>query len=354
MAYNNSITERVRKMVSFESDYINGAHPEILRRLAETNGEALTGYGTDRYCESAKEKIRAAIGLDVDVEFLTGGTQTNAVVISTMLRDHEAVVAAKTGHISAHEGGAIEYTGHKVLELPQENGKVMPTVLEDYLETYYADENHEHMPAPGMLYISHPTEYGTLYTKAELEQLSEICHRYNMPLFMDGARLGYALASRNTDLTLTDIARLCDVFYIGGTKVGALCGEAVVFTKDNKPPHFLTSIKRRGALIAKGRLLGVQFDTLFTDGLYFDISRHAIDMAEKLKEIFMAHDIDFFIDSYTNQQFVVLENGQLKALKEKVAFSFWEKYDDTHTVVRFATSWSTTDSDLQYLDSALS
>ena len=341
-------------MVSFESDYTTGAHPDILKRLGETNLECLTGYGLDRYCESAKEKIRRACGLEqADVEFLAGGTQTNAVVISSMLADYEGVLAARTGHISTHEAGAIEYTGHEVLELPQENGKIRPEDLEMYLSDFFADDNHEHMTFPGMLYLSHPTEYGTLYSKEELTSIAAVCHTYHIPLYMDGARLGYGLMSRETDLTLPDIARLCDVFYIGGTKVGALCGEAVVFTKNNKPAHFLTSVKKRGALLAKGRLLGIQFDTLFTDDLYFRIGRHAIEMAERLKELFHAKGLRFYLESPTNQQFVILENGRLKELQKQVTVSFWEKYDEEHTVVRFATSWSTTEADLDALEKAL-
>ena len=341
-------------MVSFESDYIAGAHPEVLRKLAETNLETLPGYGTDPYCENAKQKIRDLIGIpEAEIFFLAGGTQTNAVVISTMLEDYEGVVAAKTGHVSTHEAGAIEYTGHEVLELPQENGKILPETLERFLADYYADENHEHMTFPGMVYLSHPTEYGTLYSKAELTRISEICRQYHLSLYLDGARLAYGLMSQETDLTIADIAALCDVFYIGGTKVGALCGEAVVFTKGNMPAHFLTSVKKRGALLAKGRLLGVQFDALFTDGLYLRIGRHAIDMAEKMKEIFRSHGVPFYIQSPTNQQFVILENGQIQRLSAGIAFSFWEKKDDTHTVVRFATGWSTTENDLAALDEAL-
>lgn len=342
-------------MVSFESDYTTGAHPEILKRLAETNLESLSGYGSDRYCESAKEKIRKAIGIgDAQVEFLVGGTQTNAVVISTMLADYEGVIAAKTGHISAHEAGAIEYTGHEVLELPQRNGRINPDDLKNYLSVFYADENHEHMTFPGMVYLSYPTEYGTLYSKKELQAISDLCRQYKIPLFLDGARLGYGLMSREADLTISDIAELCDVFYIGGTKVGALCGEAVVFTRSNRPQHFLTSVKKRGALLAKGRLLGIQFDTLFTDDLYFRISRHAIGMAERMKGMFVSHGLEFYLDSPTNQQFVILENGRLRRLQEKVAVSFWEKYDENRTVVRFAASWSTTQEDLDILEMALS
>ncbi len=341
-------------MVSFESDYICGAHPEVLRRLAETNLECLGGYGQDAYCERAKAKIARAAGLpDAEVELLVGGTQTNAVVISTMLADYEGVAAARTGHVSTHEAGAIEYTGHKVLELPQTDGKILPEILQRFLENFYKDENHEHMVFPGMVYISHPTEYGTLYSKEELTGLSEICRKYSIPLYLDGARLGYALASRETDVTLPDIARLCDVFYIGGTKVGALCGEAVVFTKRNRPPHFLTSVKKRGALLAKGRLLGVQFDALFTDDLYFRISRHAIRMAERMKEIFAEAGLSLYIDSPTNQQFVILTNERLAELSKRVAFSFWEALDENHTVVRFAASWSTTEEDLEALREAL-
>ena len=341
-------------MVSFESDYIAGAHPQILKRLMETNLESLPGYGTDPYCERAKEKIRRAIGReDAEVEFLVGGTQTNAVVISTMLADYEGVIAAKTGHISTHEAGAVEYSGHEVLELPQKEGKLEASVLADYLDSFYADANHEHMTFPGMVYLSHPTEYGTLYTKQELTDIAAVCRKAQIPLYLDGARLGYGLMSRQTDVTLEDIAALCDVFYIGGTKVGALCGEAVIFTRGNRPKHFMASIKRRGALLAKGRLLGIQFDALFTDGLYFSISRHAIDLAEKLKEILAAQGLEFYLDSPTNQQFVVLTDARLKKLQEKVAVSFWEKPDADHTVVRLATSWSTTREDLDALEAAL-
>ena len=341
-------------MVSFESDYIAGAHPQIMKRLAETNLECLSGYGTDKYCGSAREKIRAACRCEnADVEFLVGGTQANAVIISTMLRDCEGVIAAKTGHVSVHEAGAIEYTGNKVLELPERNGKIVPDVLAGYVADFYADGNHEHMVFPGMVYLSHPTEYGTLYTKQELEAIADICHRYGMTLFLDGARLGYGLTSRESDMTLCDIARICDVFYIGGTKVGALCGEAVVFTKNNKPKHFMTSVKKRGALLAKGRLLGIQFDALFTDDLYFKISGHAIEMAERMKGIFEGKGYKFHIESPTNQQFVVLENEQMERLKRDVAFSFWENLDEKHTVVRFATSWSTTEEDLRALEAAL-
>ena len=336
-------------MLSFASDYIAGAHPEVLCRLCETNLENLSGYCSDPYCASAKEKIAAACGGDVEVQFVVGGTQTNQVVISTLLQGYEGVVAATTGHVSCHEAGAIEYSGHKVLEVPGKEGKVVLESLESFLKGFYGDENHEHMVFPGMLYISHPTEYGTLYTLTELKELRRVCNTYGMRLYLDGARLGYGLMAKGTDVTLQELTKLCDVFYIGGTKVGALCGEAIVFTHRNMPAHFVTLIKKRGALIAKGRLLGVQFDALFTDGLYFEIGRHAIDMAEQLKEIFRAKGYQFFLDSPTNQQFIVLENSKLKELEQHVAMSFWEVYDEKHTVMRFATSWSTTQEDLDAL-----
>ena len=341
-------------MISFASDYIAGAHPQVLKRLVETNLEPLPGYGGDIYCDRAKEKIRTACGCpEVQVEFLTGGTQTNQIVISTLLREHEGVIAAQTGHVNTHEAGAVEYTGHKVLEVPQRDGKLDAAEVEGYIRAFYADENHEHMVFPGMVYISHPTEYGTLYRKAELEALSRVCRENKIPLFLDGARLGYGLMSRGADVTLADIAALCDVFYIGGTKVGALCGEAVLFTKNNRPPHFTNAVKKRGALLAKGRLLGVQFDALFTDGLYFELSRHAIEMAEQLKALLHEKNVEFYLESPTNQQFVILDDGQVETLKKQVSFGFWEKYGSDRTVVRFATSWSTTEEELNFLRSVL-
>ncbi|MCD7818226.1 MAG: beta-eliminating lyase-related protein [Lachnospiraceae bacterium] len=337
-------------MLSFESDYTTGAHPAILKRLMDTNLEAAPGYGDDIYCQSAKEKIRGACSCpEAEVWFLTGGTQTNEIVISTMLQGYEGVVAAASGHVNVHEAGAIEHTGHKVLSLPQHDGKLDADELAQFLQDFYSDENYEHMVFPGMVYISYPTEYGTLYTRAELERLSGVCRSYHIPLYMDGARLGYGLMSLQSDLTLPDVARLCDVFYIGGTKVGALCGEAVVFTRENMPPHFLTLVKQKGALLAKGRLLGIQFDVLFTDDLYWKISRHAVEMAERLKVLFHEKGIRFYLESPTNQQFVIFENSKLDELKKQVAFSFWEKADESHTIVQFATSWSTTEEDIACL-----
>lgn len=328
-------------MLYFENDYCEGAHPAILNKLLETNLEKVSGYGTDPYCASAKEKIRAACSCpEADVFFISGGTQSNAIVIASMLRRWEGVIAAHTGHVAGHEAGAIEYTGHKVLTLPHRAGKLDAETVLQFVETFYADGNHDHMVFPGMVYISHPTEYGTLYTKAELEALHEVCQAFHLPLFLDGARLGYGLVSEGTDVTLQDIARLTDVFYIGGTKVGALCGEAVVFPH-GAPAHFMTMVKQQGALLAKGRLLGIQFDVLFTDDLYCRISKNAITTANTLKKALAEKGYTFFMDSPTNQIFVVLENAQLAALEGKAKFGFWEKYDDTHTVVRIATSWAT-------------
>lgn len=337
-------------MLSFESDYIQGAHEKLLQRLTETNLEPLSGYGNDTYCASAKEKIKAACECpEADVHFLMGGTQTNQLIIDTMLAPYEGVIAAVTGHVSLHEAGAIEYTGHKVLELPQQDGKIHADKLEAFLRNFWQDENREHMVFPGMVYISHPTEYGTLYSSTELENISAICRAHRIPLYLDGARLGYGLMSYDTDVTLPQIARCCDVFYIGGTKVGALCGEAVVFTGHNTPKHFINRMKQHGALLAKGRLLGVQFDTLFTDQLYMDISRHAIDMAELLKKGLKEKGYSFYLESPTNQQFIILEDEEMERLKKHVTFSFWEKPDENHTVVRFATSWATSEEDIAQL-----
>ena len=337
-------------MISFESDYICGAHPKVLERLVETNMVPVSGYGCDPYCASAAEKIKEACQCpEAEVRFITGGTQTNQLIISTMLANYQGVVAAKTGHVSTHEGGAIEYTGHKVLELPEKDGKLRADILASYLKTFFADGNHEHMVEPGMVYISFPTEYGTLYSKAELTALYAICQEYRIPLFIDGARLGYGLASNACDLTLPELAKLCDVFYIGGTKVGALCGEAVVFTHNNVPKGFVTQTKQHGALLAKGRLIGVQFDALFTDNLYMEIGKYAIRLAEELKALFLEKGYKLMLDSPTNQQFPILENAKMEELKKHVAFSFWEAYDETHTVVRFATSWSTKEEEIRML-----
>ena len=341
-------------MLSFTCDYNEGAHPKILQRLAETNLLQEPGYGDDRFCQSAKARIREATGCpDADIFFLTGGTQTNATVISSLLRGYEGVISAETGHSGVHEAGAVEFTGHKVLPLPGHQGKLLSDELEEYLARFFADGAHDHMVYPGMVYLSFPTEYGTIYTQEELTRIREVCLRYDLPLFIDGARLGYGLMSRRSDLDLHELSSLCDVFYIGGTKVGALCGEAVVFPRGNAPAHFFTSVKQHGALLAKGRLLGIQFDTLFTDGLYFEISRHAIDMAERLKDLFRKAGFEFFIDSPTNQQFVILGPEQRETLEKEVLFEIWEPLPDGRSVARFATSWATTQQQLSRLEELL-
>lgn len=324
--------------------------------------EQNVGYGTDGYCESAADKIKAACGCpDAEVFFLVGGTQTNQTIIDMLLKPYEGVVAAQTGHIAVHEAGAVEFSGHKVLTLPAEGeetdtdkygsnvGKISAKDLKNLLVKFYGDDSYEHMVFPGAVYISHPTEYGTLYTKKELQDISAVCREYEIPLFLDGARLGYGLMSKRTDVTLKDIAELADVFYIGGTKVGAMFGEAVVFTKGGKPRHHVPIIKQHGALLAKGWLLGVQFDTLFTDDLYFKISKNAIDMAELLREQLRAKGYKFFLDSPTNQQFIIVEDSKLKEIEPNVGYSFWEKYDDTHTVIRLATDWATTEENIETL-----
>ena len=341
-------------MLHFDSDYMEGAHPEILRRLTETNLEQTPGYGSDRYTVQAREKIRAACGCpEAAIHFLVGGTQTNATVIGSLLAPYQGVLAAGTGHIATHESGAIEAGGHKVLPLPQADGKISAADLAHWLSSFYQDENWEHMVPPGMVYLSHPTEYGTLYTKAELEAIHQVCRQYQLRLYLDGARLGYGLMADGTDVTLEELARLCDVFYIGGTKVGALFGEAVVIPQPNLIPHFFTLIKQHGALLAKGRLLGLQFDTLFTDGLYFRIARHAIEMAQRLKTVFRDKGYRFYLETGTNQQFIVLERAQMEALSSQVSFGFWENLDDQHTVVRFATSWATRPEDIDALAALL-
>jgi threonine aldolase len=318
--------------------------------MIETNNEKLSGYGRDKYSASAVEKIRqACLCPEADVQFIAGGTMTNALVIASLLKKIEGVIAAETGHITTHETGAIEFTGHKVLSLPQTDGKISAAQIRALLENFWRDDNREFMVFPGMVYLSHPTEYGTLYSKDELAAISGVCREYNIPLFLDGARLGYGLASPASDLTLPLIAEYCDVFYIGGTKVGALLGEAIVFTKNNLPEYFVAHMKQQGALLAKGRLLGLQFDTLFTDQLYFKISEHAIAMAMLLKQGLAEKQYRFYLDSPTNQQFIILENKQMEELKKSVAFSFWEAYDDSRTVIRFATSWATEEADVRAL-----
>mgnify|MGYP000010865392 FL=1 len=337
-------------MIHFDTDYMEGAHPEVMRRLLETNLEQTPGYGSDVYTKAAKERIREACGCpEAGVFFLVGGTQTNATVIDGLLARHEGVLAAETAHINVHEAGAIEAGGHKVLTLPQHGGKLCAKEVAAYINDFYRDETYEHMVAPGMVYISHPTELGTLYSLSELKELSAVCREAGIPLYMDGARLGYALAAPDTDVTLKDIARLCDVFYIGGTKVGALFGEAVVAPQAQRLPHFFSLVKQHGALLAKGRLLGIQFETLFTEGLYERMGAHAVRLALKLKKAFTDKGYRLYLDSPTNQQFVCLPNEVIDRLSQEATFELWGPRGETETVVRFVTSWATREEDVDRL-----
>lgn len=337
-------------MQYFKSDYMEGAHPLILERLCQTNMEKTSGYGTDEYCASARRKIAEACGCpQAEVHFMVGGTQTNSTVIMALLRPYEGVIAAETGHINQHEAGAVEAGGHKVLALPHHEGKLDAAEVDRYVTAFYQDPSWDHMVVPGMVYISHPTEYGTLYTLDELKALSVVCRKHKIPLFLDGARLGYGLVARDADVTLKDIASLCDIFYIGGTKVGALFGEAVVIPQPGLIRQFDTIVKQRGVLLAKGRLLGLQFDTLFTDGLYLKIARHAIDMADRIVEGLKANGYTFYIRPQSNQLFVQLENSLYEKLAQRIGFEVWEKRADGTTVVRIATSWATREEDVAEL-----
>ena len=341
-------------MYRFQCDYTEGAHPAIMQRMIETNMEQTNGYGLDPYCDSARQKIKDLCECqDIDVHFLVGGTQTNTTVISAALRPYQGAVAAVSGHINVHETGAIEATGHKVLPLPSEDGKIAAAQVEEMCHAHWTDGSQEHMVQPGMVYISHPTENGTLYTKKELADLHEVCRKYGMLLFLDGARLGYGLMAETNDITLADLAKYTDVFYIGGTKVGALFGEAVVITKRALKKDFRYMIKQNGGMLAKGRLLGIQFDTLFTDDLYFRISKHAINMAMQIRDAFDARGLQFYLHSPTNLQFLIMENKAVRALQQKIAFHTWGKVDEEHSVARFATSWSTTQEDVDALIDAI-
>lgn len=335
-------------MIHFDSDYTAGAHPEVLDRLVATNAEHTAGYGNDPYTAHAKALIREAIGsADAEVMFLVGGTQTNATAIDGLLSRWEGVLAAESGHIAVHEAGAIEASGHKVLTLPHYAGKVKAEDVEHYIAEFYADETYPHMVAPGMLYISQPTEYGTIYSRSELEALSEVCHRRNIPLYIDGARLGYALAAEGADFTLGDIARLADVFYIGGTKLGTLFGEALVCTNRALLPNLFPLVKQHGALLAKGRLLGVQFEAMFSDGLYERIGREAVKQAIRLSEAFRSAGYEVVIESPTNQQFFRLPNDTIDRLRQEVSFDYWGPRGEKESIVRLVTGWATTKEDVE-------
>lgn len=341
-------------MIRFDCDYLEGAHPQILEKLIETNMEQTIGYGCDPHCERAAELIKKACGKpDCDVHFLVGGTQTNTTVISAILRTHQAVISAQTGHINVHESGAIEATGHKVIALETRDGKLTAKAVEDCCNSHWNDPNHEHMVQPAMVYISQPTECGTVYNKTELEELYSVCRKCGIPHYIDGARLGYALACEDCGMTLQDVAANCDVFYIGGTKVGALFGEALVINNDFIKKDFRYIIKQKGGLLAKGRLLGIQFETLFENGLYFEISAHAIEAAKKIKDIFVAHGCKFLSDSKTNQQFPILKNEEIKKLTEGFSFEVWCAVDESKSAVRFCSSWATTDENIEALKQAV-
>lgn len=340
---------------SFESDYNNGCLPEILRRLSETNDEKSSGYGFDPYTERAKDRIRKACDMtEAEVHFLVGGTQTNATAIDSLLQGCEGVLSVDTGHINVHESGAVEAFGHKVLVLPGiAGGKMAASQINDYMRKFLADETYPHMVQPGMVYITLPTELGALYSRKELADIYTVCQQYGLRLYVDGARLGYGLMAEGNDIDLPFLAHHCDAFYIGGTKVGALLGEALVYTNTRAPKYIFTIIKRHGALLAKGRVLGLQFDTLFTDDLYFRVSRHAIDMAQALRKVFAKHGLSLGIDSPTNQQFVILSKEQKQRLAEEIAFEIWEPLPDDHLLCRFVTCWATTEADIAALDEAL-
>ena len=341
-------------MIYFNSDYLEGAHPSIMKRLMDTNMAQSVGYSEDEYCAAAREKIKAACeASDADVHFLVGGTQTNTTVIASILRPYQGVIAPTSGHINCHETGAIESTGHKVLTLPTDNGKITAQQIEEYYLWHHTSPDFEHIVMPGMVYISYPTEGGTIYSKAELTAIYEVCQRCGLPLYIDGARLGYGLMSDECDLTLPELASLCDVFYIGGTKVGALFGEAVVVMNPALKKDFRFFMKQRGGMLAKGRLLGIQFDTLFTDDLYLKISRHAIDMAHQIREIFVSAGYPLLFDSPTNQQYPIMPDSELAEIGKNFGYEYWERVDETHSGVRFCASWATTQENVDALREAV-
>ena len=337
-------------MIYFDSDYMVGAHPTVLERLVATNALHTVGYGRDQFTADAKNIILEACGLSHgDVFLLEGGTQANAVVIDRLLDHNDGVIATDTAHINVHEAGAIESNGHKILTLPNHDGKLSAEDIKNYIADFYRDDTHHYMVRPGMVYVSYPTELGTIYSRKELEDIQSVCREYDIPLYLDGARMAYGLAAPEADMSLKDIASICDVFYIGGTKCGALFGEAVVTKRPELSPRFVSLIKLHGATLAKGRLLGVQFATLFTDGLYEKIGKHAVDMAMKLKDGFRAKGYPLYIDSPTNQQFFILPNEKIDSLRAIASFELWGPRGNSHTPVRFVTDWATTETDIDTL-----
>lgn len=341
-------------MISFECDYNNGAHPKVLENLIKYNEARTTPYGFDIFSERAKERIREACGMpDTQIFFLTGGTQTNATTIDSMLYQYEGVICVETGHINVHEAGAVEFTEHKIITLPGNQGKMDAKVLDKYLDDFMHDGNNAHAVYPGLVYITFPTELGTLYTAHELNDIYQVCKRYDIPLYIDGARLGYGLMAEDNDITLPFLAHHCDVFYIGGTKLGAWCGEAVVFTNRQAHKHFFSIQKQHGAVIAKGALIGLQFEALFTDNLYFNLARHANEMAMRMKRLFQQKGFEFYLDSPTNQQFIILPDALVEKLSQQVEFTHWGQTSGHRTICRFVTSWATTEEELQELEKIL-
>ena len=341
-------------MISFECDYNNGAHPKVLENLIKYNDSKPTPYGFDEFSERAKNCIREAIGMpDAQIFFLTGGTQTNATTIDSMLYQYEGVICVGSGHINVHEAGAVEFTEHKIITIPDFEGKMEARTLDKYLDDFYHDGNRDHAVHPGLVYITFPTEFGTLYSARELDDIYQVCLRYGIPLYIDGARLGYGLMAEGSDVTLPYLARHCDVFYIGGTKIGALCGEAVVFTNRQAHKHFFSIQKQHGAVIAKGALIGLQFEALFTDNLYFKLSEHAIKMAMRMKKIFQQKGYRFYVDSPTNQQFIVLPDAEVERLSQHMQFTHFGQADKHYTICRFVTSWATTEEEINELERLL-
>lgn len=340
--------------IQFQCDYNEGAHPRILQALMDTNMVQTSGYGEDSFCDEARAIVKELCGRpDADVHFLVGGTQTNSTVISSILKPYQGVLCAESGHINVHETGAIEHGGHKVLALPAAMGKISASQIRAAMAAHLAEDGPEHMVQPGMVYISFPTEIGTIYTLEELKDIRSACDEYDLPLFIDGARLGYGLMSPACDLGIKDIAALADVFYIGGTKQGALFGEAVMITKENLKKDFRYCIKQGGGMLAKGRLLGIQFKELLRDGLYFELAAKADAQAMRIRDAFKAKGYDFLVDSPTNQQFPILKTADVKRLEEDFVFSVWKTIDEEHTAVRFCTSWATLDSAVDKLISAI-
>ena len=342
-------------MVYFNSDYLEGACPAIMEKLVSTNMVQTVGYSEDEYCAAAREKIKLACHApDADVHFLVGGTQTNTTVIASILRPYQGVISPVSGHVNCHETGAIESTGHKVLTIETDNGKITAQQILDYYNWHHFNPDYEHIVMPGMVYISYPTEGGTIYSKQELTEIYDTCKKCNLPLYIDGARLGYGLTCDACDLTLPELARLCDIFYIGGTKVGALFGEAVVVMNAALKKDFRFMMKQRGGMLAKGRLLGLQFDTLFTDDLYFTISRHANEMAKKIHTIFADNGYRFLFDSPTNQQYPIMSDKELAIIGKNFGYEYWKRIDATHSAIRFASSWATTQENVDALRQAVS